>query len=111
MAKRVEVVFREDITNVAKKGEGRVGAGGYWRNFLWPGGLAVLAGTKEARKLVGERVVETPPPVPAEPSEPGKQVAHRTRRVTQKEAKKRKESRKSATLRAKVKTPTKGKEK
>lgn len=51
MAKRVEVVFREDIENVAKRGERRVVAGGYWRNFLWPKGLAVLAATKEAKKL------------------------------------------------------------
>ena len=104
MSKRIEVVFTQDVEQLAKRGEQKVVAGGYWRNYLWPRGLAVLAKSKEARKLVAVKEAEQPsqPVQPPAPSTPKAKEEKKSRRVVRKEVKKEKEVKKSARLRSKV---------
>jgi large subunit ribosomal protein L9 len=54
----MRVIFRQDVSGVAKAGEIKEVADGYGRNFLLPHGLATLATPTELRKLELKRQME-----------------------------------------------------
>ena len=107
MPKQVEVVFTQDVEHVAQRGERQVVAGGYWRNFLWPKGLAVLAASQEAKKfLIAQRPQQPTPPVKPATSHKQQKAVRAARDV----AKRQKEAQKSARLKEQVATNRQRKE-
>jgi len=96
MSKRIPVVFTKDVEGVAKAGELKPVAGGYWRHYLLPRGLAVPDRTGAARKLREMHDKQTAQQAVAkEKTEEGiKQVA--ARRVAKKGARQAKKAEKKS---------------
>jgi large subunit ribosomal protein L9 len=97
MSKRIEVVFKEDVASVAKAGEAKAVAGGFWRNFLFPRGLAVLSESKEGRALLKKRKTAQEVDKIKDITPPAKET--KARRRKRKAQRKEKEMKKAARLR------------
>lgn len=110
MSKRIDVVFTKDLPGVAKIGDLKGVAGGFWRNFLLPRGFAVPAGRKEGRRFREKREqLDAKEVTAAERAEEGMKRAvlerEKTKQVREvkKQEQKTHETKKSARLKAKGK--------
>lgn len=108
MTKRIEVVFTKDLPGVARSGDQRAVAGGFWRNFLLPRGLAVPAGVRQTRRLTKQRQeLAVQEGVDVKKVQAGMQQAEKERekqkeaRAARKQEKKTREVKKAAILKSK----------